>query len=74
MFDRLGWLVLRLRFVLVVGWLVAAVALRRSWRRRSPRPAPPTRRASCRSDAESLAARQVIAAAFPADCRAVDRR
>jgi len=27
MFDRLGWLVLRLRYVFTVGWLVAAVLL-----------------------------------------------
>ena len=27
MFDRLGWIVLRLRYVFVAGWLVAAAML-----------------------------------------------
>jgi RND superfamily putative drug exporter len=66
MFDRLGWLVLRLRFVLVAGWLVAAGLFGVL--------APSLSQAGSADetsflpkDAESLAARQVVAAAFPSD-------
>ena len=66
MFDRLGWLVLRLRFVLVAGWLVAAAlfgalapSLTQAGRADETSFLP--------RDAESLAARQVVAAAFPSD-------
>jgi RND superfamily putative drug exporter len=66
MFDRLGWLVLRLRYVFTVGWLVAAVLLGAF--------APSLSQAGSADetsflprDAESLAARGVIKEAFPAD-------
>ena len=69
MFDRLGWLVLRLRYVLVAGWLIAAALFGIL--------APSLSQAGSADetsflprDAESLAARQVIAAAFPADSSA----
>jgi RND superfamily putative drug exporter len=66
MFDRLGRLVIRLRFVFVAGWIAAAVIMGAL--------APSLSQASFADetsflprDAESLAARHVIAAAFPAD-------
>jgi RND superfamily putative drug exporter len=66
MFDRLGRLVIRLRFVFVVGWVAAAVIMGAL--------APSLSKAGSADetsflprDAESLAARHVIAAAFPAD-------
>ncbi len=69
MFDRLGWLVFRLRYVFVVGWLVAAALLGAL--------APSLSQAGSADetsflphDAESLTARQVIANAFPADASA----
>jgi RND superfamily putative drug exporter len=65
-FDRLGRLVIRLRFVFVVGWVVAAVGMGAL--------APSLSQAGFADetsflprDAESLAARHVIAAAFPND-------
>jgi RND superfamily putative drug exporter len=66
MFDRLGRLVLRLRFVFVVAWLIAAALLGAL--------APSLSQAGSADetsflprDAESLAARGVIAKAFPND-------
>ena len=66
MFDRLGRLVIRLRFVFVVSWVAAAVIMGGL--------APSLSQAGFADetsflprDAESLAARHVIAAAFPAD-------
>src|SRR5450830_1024557 len=66
MFDRLGRLVVRLRFVFVVAWVAAAVIMGAL--------APSLSQAGSADetsflprDAESLAARHVIAAAFPAD-------
>jgi len=66
MFDRLGSVVYRLRFVIVAAWLVAAALLGAL--------APSLAQAGSAdetsflpSDAESLAARRVIAAEFPAD-------
>ena len=66
MFDRLGWLVLRLRYVLVVGWVLAAVFFGTL--------APSLSQAGSADetsflprDAESLAARLVVAQAFPND-------
>jgi RND superfamily putative drug exporter len=69
MFDRLGWLVLRLRYVFVAGWLIAAALFGTL--------APSLSQAGFADetsflprDAESLAARVVIASAFPADSAA----
>ncbi|HEU6439523.1 MAG TPA: MMPL family transporter [Terriglobales bacterium] len=66
MFDRLGRLVIRLRFVFVAGWVAAAVIMGAL--------APSLSQAGSADetsflprDAESLAARHVIATAFPAD-------
>lgn len=66
MFDRLGRLVVRLRFVFVVAWVAAAVIMGAL--------APSLSQAGSADetsflprDAESLAARHVIAAAFPKD-------
>jgi len=66
MFDRLGRLVIRLRFVFVVGWVAVAVIMGAL--------APSLSQAGSADetsflprDAESLAARHVIAAAFPND-------
>ena len=64
MFDRLGRLVLRLRFVLVAGWAVAALGfgiLGPSLA--SVGSADET--SFLPRDAESLAARQIIAQSFP---------
>jgi putative drug exporter of the RND superfamily len=65
-FDRLGWLVLRLRYVFVAGWLIAAVFFGTL--------APSLSQAGSADetsflprDAESLAARLVVAQAFPND-------
>jgi RND superfamily putative drug exporter len=64
MFDRLGPLVLRFRFVFVLAWLIAAAVFGAL--------APSLSQAGSADetsflprDAESLAARQIIAAAFP---------
>ena len=66
MFDRLGSLVLRLRFVFAVGWLVAAVGL--GWLGPSLSQVGSADETSfLPADAESLTARQVGAEAFPAD-------
>jgi RND superfamily putative drug exporter len=66
MFDRLGWVVLRLRYVFVLGWLIAAVLFGAL--------APSLAKAGSAdetsflpSDAQSLAARAVTAQAFPSD-------
>jgi putative drug exporter of the RND superfamily len=66
MFDRLGWIVLRLRYVFVIGWLVAAAGFGAL--------APSLSKAGSADetsflprDAESLAARGVIATSFPGD-------
>jgi len=66
MFDRLGWIVLRLRFVFVIGWLAAAVIFGAL--------APSLSKAGLADEtsflpkeSESLAARRVIATAFPKD-------
>ena len=66
MFDRLGWLVLRLRFVLVAGWLVAA-ALFGTLAPSLTQAGSADETSFLPRDAESLAARQLVAAAFPAD-------
>ena len=69
MFDRLGRLVIRFRYVLVLGWLVAAALFGAL--------APSLSEAGFADetsflprDAESLAARHVIAQAFPSDTSA----
>ena len=66
MFDRLGRVVIRLRFLFVIGWVAAAGILGAL--------APSLSQVGFADetsflprDAESLAARHVIAAAFPAD-------
>jgi putative drug exporter of the RND superfamily len=66
MFERLGSVVVRLRYVIVVGWLIAAALLGVL--------APSLAQAGSAdetsflpSDAESLAARGVISVAFPGD-------
>jgi putative drug exporter of the RND superfamily len=66
MFDRLGRIVIRLRFVFVAGWVAAAVIMGAL--------APSLSQAGFADetsflprDAESLAARYVIAASFPKD-------
>jgi RND superfamily putative drug exporter len=66
MFDRLGWIVLRLRYVFVFAWLIAAVMFAAL--------APSLAKAGSADetsflpkDAESLAARAVTAQAFPND-------
>ena len=69
MFDRLGWLVLRLRFVLVAGWLVAA-ALFGALAPSLSKAGSADETSFLPRDAESLAARQVVAAAFPSDSAA----
>ena len=69
MFDRLGWLVLRLRFVLVVGWLVAA-ALFGALAPSLSRAGSADETSFLPKDAESLAARQLSARAFPGDSAA----
>jgi len=66
MFDRLGWLVLRLRFVLVAGWLVAA-ALFGTLAPSLTQAGSADETSFLPRDAESLAARQIVAAAFPND-------
>ena len=69
MFDRLGWLVLRLRFVLVAAWLIAA-ALFGALAPSLSQAGSADETSFLPRDAESLAARQVVAAAFPADSSA----
>jgi uncharacterized membrane protein YdfJ with MMPL/SSD domain len=66
MFDRLGWLVLRLRFVLVAGWVVGAVAFGLLGPSLS-QVGSADETSFLPKSAESLAARQVIAEAFPND-------
>ena len=66
MFDRLGWLVFRLRFVLVVGWLVAA-ALFAALAPSLSQAGSADETSFLPHDSESLAARGVSASAFPAD-------
>ena len=66
MFDRLGRLVLRLRFVFVVGWLVAA-AYFGAFAPSLSQAGSADETSFLPKDAESLAARQVIAKAFPND-------
>jgi RND superfamily putative drug exporter len=66
MFDRLGWLVLRLRFVFLAGWVVAAVffgVLGPSL----AQVGSADESSFLPQDAESLAARHVIAESFPSD-------
>jgi RND superfamily putative drug exporter len=69
MFDRLGGLVLRLRFVLVAAWVVAALVFGIF--------GPPLSRVGSADEtsflpanADSLAARRLIASAFPSDSAA----
>jgi len=69
MFDRLGWLVLRLRYVLVAGWLIAA-ALFGILARPCRRPAPPTKRVSCRAMPSPWRLARSSPKAFPADSSA----
>jgi RND superfamily putative drug exporter len=64
MFDRLGWLVFKLRFVFVVGWLVAA-ALFGALAPSLSQAGSADETSFLPHDAESLAARGVIATAFP---------
>ena len=66
MIDRLGRLVLRLRFVFVVGWLVAA-AYFGAFAPSLSQAGSADETSFLPKDAESLAARQVIAKAFPND-------
>ena len=66
MFDRLGRLLLRLRFVFVVGWLVAA-AYFGAFAPSLSQAGSADETSFLPKDAESLAARQVIAKAFPND-------
>jgi RND superfamily putative drug exporter len=66
MFDRLGRLVLRLRFVFVLGWLLAA-ALFGALAPSLSQAGSADETSFLPRDAESLAARQVIASAFPND-------
>jgi RND superfamily putative drug exporter len=66
MFDRLGSLVLRLRFVLAGGWLVAAVAFGLLGPSLS-QVGSADETSFLPADAESLVARSVGAAAFPLD-------
>jgi RND superfamily putative drug exporter len=66
MFDRLGSLVLRLRFVLALGWLVAAIGFGLLGPSLS-KVGSADETSFLPADAESLVARQVGADAFPAD-------
>ncbi len=66
MFDRLGRLVLRLRFVFVVGWFLAA-AYFGAFAPSLSQAGSADETSFLPKDAESLAARQVIAKAFPHD-------
>ena len=66
MFDRLGWLVVRLRFVFLAGWVVAAVlfgVLGPSL----TQVGSADESSFLPQDAESLAARHIIAESFPSD-------
>jgi RND superfamily putative drug exporter len=69
MFDRLGWLVLRLRYVFVAGWLIAA-GLFGAFAPSLSQAGFADETSFLPRDAESLAARVVIASAFPADSAA----
>ncbi|HEX7497098.1 MAG TPA: MMPL family transporter [Candidatus Limnocylindrales bacterium] len=66
MFDRLGRVVIRLRFVFVIGW-VAAAGLLGALAPSLSQVGFADETSFLPRDAESLAARHVIAAAFPAD-------
>ena len=66
MFARLGSIVVRLRYVIVVGWLVAA-ALFGALAPSLAQAGSADEASFLPRDAESLAARGVIAAEFPAD-------
>jgi RND superfamily putative drug exporter len=66
MFARLGSIVVRLRYVIVVGWLVAA-ALFGALAPSLAQAGSADETSFLPRDAESLAARGVIAAEFPAD-------
>ena len=66
MFDRLGRLVLRLRFVLLIGWLVAA-ALFGVLAPSLSQVGSADETSFLPKDAESLAALQVLNKAFPSD-------
>jgi RND superfamily putative drug exporter len=66
MFDRLGRLVIRLRFVFVIGWLVAAAVFGALGPSLS-NAGSADETSFLPKDAESLAARGVIASAFPND-------
>ena len=66
MFDRLGWLVLRFRFVLVAGWVVGAVAFGLLGPSLS-QVGSADETSFLPKSAESLAARNVVAEAFPND-------
>jgi putative drug exporter of the RND superfamily len=66
MFDRLGRLVLRLRFVFVAAWLIAA-GLFGALAPSLSQSGSADETSFLPRDAESLAARQVIAKAFPND-------
>jgi RND superfamily putative drug exporter len=66
MFARLGSIVVRLRYIIVVGWLVAA-ALFGALAPSLAQAGSADETSFLPSDAESLAARGVIAAEFPAD-------
>ncbi len=66
MFDRLGALVFRLRYFLVVGWLVAA-ALFGAFAPSLSQAGSADETSFLPHDAESLTARQVIADGFPND-------
>jgi len=68
-FDRLGWLVLRLRYVLVAGWLIAAALFGILAPSLSQAGSADEKRFLQR-DAESMAARQVIAEDINADSSA----
>jgi putative drug exporter of the RND superfamily len=65
-FDRLGRLVLRFRYVFVAGWAVAAIAMGLLGPSLS-HVGSADETSFLPADAESLAARQVIAKAFPND-------
>ena len=66
MFARLGSIVVRLRYIIVVGWLVAA-ALFGALAPSLAQAGSADETSFLPSDAESLAARGVIAAEFPGD-------
>ena len=69
MFDRLGRLVIRLRYALVLGWLVAA-ALFGAFAPSLSKAGFADETSFLPRDAESLSARHVVAAEFPNDSSA----